>query len=855
MSRRPWFLPSLLAPILLAPTATTSCSSKETSAPPPPATEVTLSGLKVRIEPEPLRIVVATADGKLLFDGLPPREIAAPNPDLEEDPPALTGLAVRTVETGVQALYGSYQFTDVGTRWRSATRASNVRTRDGAIEFDAQDGGGTIAAVAIRAEGESEIAIAVTPTVQPPEGSRVWTSIAARCDDADRFLGFGAQARDVEHRGTIVPLFVSEPGIGKRDDDAPLPVWYIAGTRHASSYPVPLYLARRGYVGALDGPGRANFGMCAEEDALRITGDSLAAPGGTFLFRIFAGATPKEAIGRSTARFGRPRIPPRLAFAPWHDWILGSDAIRALAKYLRDEDVPSSAIWYEDFRGGRFVGDDYKLSEEWDPDPTLYPDIEGLAKELHDQGFASLLYFNTFVEKDNSVWKEAEPKGFLVKKADGSVYEFPNVKQKQASMVDLTNPAARAWMTGKLKAALALGADGWMGDYGEWLPLDAKLADGSDPFATHNLYPQLWQETQRAALDADDVGGAAPPKDRRLTFVRSGWLRTAPLGDVVWAGDQATDLSLDDGLPTVIPMGLGLSIAGVSTYGSDIAGYQVALRQPSDKETWFRWVEVGAWSPVMRTHHGTQPNKNWQIRTDAESTRHFRRYAILHQQLLPVWEALAKEAHETGITIWRHLATEFPADERAWSVGDQVMVGPSILVAPVTTKGATTRKVWLPAGARWAPFDGGAFVDGGAEIEAQAALAEVPVFVRAGTVLPMLPDRVRTVISEAKGVVRVEDVGDDRELLVVAGPDATARETNGLEYALRGGEGAKAADLGSLRWNGEALPTCAATPTPPCAANGTAYTTGPGTLAFGAATLEIKGGAADRSTRIVLRAP
>ncbi|MBI2391550.1 MAG: hypothetical protein HYV09_18320 [Deltaproteobacteria bacterium] len=837
-----------------------SCSSNAEDPPPVPApVEATLGGLKVRLEPDPLRIVVSAADGSVLFDGLAPKNVLPPSDEV--DPPPLTGLAVRDVETRVQALYGSYQFTDTGTQWRVARRASAVKSDASSLSFDAVDHAGKVAAVQIRAEGDGELSIGVTPATTPKPGARTWTSIAARCDPDDHFLGFGAQARDVDHRGTIVPLFVTEPGIGKRDDDDPLAVWYIAGTRHASSYPVPVYLAKSGYVGALDTNGRATFGMCAEEDALRITADSDAAPGRTFLFRIFAGPTPKAALARSTARFGRPRVPPRLAFAPWNDTIQGSAKVRELAKYLRDKDVPSSAIWYEDWRGGRFVGDDYKLSEEWDVDPTLYPDLPGLVADLHAQGFASFTYFNTFVEKGLKIWEETAPKGYLVKKQDDAVYEFTNVKQKPAGLVDLTNEAARRFVEGKLKANLAIGVDGFMGDYGEWLQLDAKLEDGSDPWATHNLYPQLWQQAQRAALDADGLGDEASPKERRLSFVRSGWLRTTPLADVVWAGDQATDLSVDDGLPTVVAMGLGLSIAGVSTYGSDIAGYQVALRKPTDRETFFRWTELGAWSPVMRTHHGTQPLKNWMLQTDEESTQHFRRYAIVHQQLLPYWELLAKEANATGVSIWRHLAVEFPEDGQAWTTHDQLMVGPSFLVAPIVKKGATKRAVYLPRGASWVPLGGPLVkaIEGGRTIDVDAPLGEIPVFVRRGSIVPMLPDTVRTVITEAKGVVRVEDVGDDRELLVVAGgttalPTSTVTEVAGLRYELTVG-----ASVAAASWNDAPLAECAAAPVAPCAKTSSdrveAWVTGPGKLTAGNATVAIVGGKADRKLHVDVRTP
>jgi alpha-glucosidase (family GH31 glycosyl hydrolase) len=781
--------------------------------------------------------VVARSDGRVLFDGLPPADLVPPNDDA--DPPPLTGIAVRDVETKVEALYGSYQFTDTGSAWRVGRRAANVKTGDG-ITFDAVDDQGTVASVSILGDGKGQLTIAVTPTQKAQGSARTWASIAATCDSEDRFQGFGAQQRDVEHRGSTVPIFISEPGVGKRDDDANISIWYLAGARHASSFSAPIYLSRRGYVGALDTPGRATFAMCSEEDRLRIAGD-VESSNHTFTVRIFDGPTAKEAMSRASTFFGRPRLPPRLAFAPWNDAIFGTESVEAFAKFLRDEDIPTSAIWTEDFRGGAFFGtsDDYKLSEEWDVDRTLYPDFEGMISRLHDSGYAFFSYFNTFVEKDANIWKEAQPKGVLAKHADGSDYVFTSVKQKPTGMLDLTNPAAKQFMVDKLKAIIAMGSDGWMGDYGEWFPLDAKPTDGSDPWVAHGLYPKAWQEAQRAALDADVPGG--PPKERRLAFVRSGGLRSGPLADVVWGGDQATDDSDDDGLPTVIPMGLGLGVAGISTYGHDIAGYQSALRKPTDKELFFRWTELGAFTPVMRTHHGTQPKKEWMLQSDAESTAHWRRYAILHQQLLPVWESLAKEANATGVPIWRSLAVEAPDDIDAWRIGDQFMIGPNILVAPVVKKGVTSRSVHLPAG-KWIPWAGGPAVEG--TVTANAPMGEVPVYVREGTIVSLLPEKVRSVIEEAKGVVRVSDVGDDRVVVVFGKGTGKFVEAGGLEYSVAPASGANT-------WNGAPLTACAAS-APPCLDGNVAHVVGPGTF-VGAVTVTIAGGAATRALSIELR--
>src|SRR5262249_34328930 len=151
-------------------------------------------------------------------------------------------------------------------------------------------------------------------------------------------------------------------------------------------------------------------------------------------------------------------------------------------------------------------------------------------------------------------------------------------------------------------------------------------------------------------------------------FGRSGWFGTPELTDVFWAGDQRTDFEPDDGMPTILPIGIGLGLVGISTYGHDIAGYQSATNPGATKELYYRWTEIGAWSPVMRTHHGSKPTTyepgatvaNWMWWSDAETTEHFRRHAALHMALVPFMEGLAKVAAKTGLPIWRGLMISYP---------------------------------------------------------------------------------------------------------------------------------------------------------------------------------------------------
>jgi alpha-glucosidase (family GH31 glycosyl hydrolase) len=817
----------------LLPLVFSACSPPTETLSPAPVPFDTNGGFSVALQVD--RLVVASRDGRVLLDGLAPAD-----PVNDYDPP-LTGFAVRDISTTYEMEFGAFKPTQTPKGpWRVAKRL--LRGADGALEV--RDDAGALLAKVIWSEPESGHLVA---DVEPGEGPERRFSWGFKCDENDHFAGFGSQAMDVDHRGFTVPTFVQEQGIGKSETDDYTGAWFIQGTRHASHIPIPQYLSRRGYILTTETDLRSIFALCSEEPAKARVEIEMPAK-----IHVFDGPKPAQAIERATATFGRPRLPPKVAFAPWLDAIFGSQNVSAVAKKLREKGIPGSVIWSEDWRGGEWVMDDYKLEEEWDVDTTLYPDMKSLSNELHGEGFDFFVYFNPFVYKSSKAWQETAPNGLLVKTTDGQPYTFTGAKFTDTGLIDLDNPAGRAWAVGKMRAAMLQGADGWMNDFAEWLPTDGMTAAGPS-LPRHDVYPVLWQETAREAIDGMKDG------EERLFFGRSGWFGTPALADVIWAGDQRTDFEPDDGFPTVLPIGIGLGLVGVSTYGHDIAGYQSATNAPSTKELFFRWTALGAWSPVMRTHHGTKPLLEWSWDKDDETIAHFKRYAELHIALVPYLTALAKNAAENGLPIWRGLMIGYPDDAKAWGIKDEVMLGDGLLVAPVVTAGTTSRKVYLPEG-DWFPWSGGPKVAGGAEVDAPAPLTEIPVFAAAGTLVSAYPDGVMTLVHGSAAVPDASSVGDDRVVYAFLGASGSFTEEGGLAYAIE--HTAAAAGALDFTWYGAPLAACDAQKTAPCveatADGAIARVVGPGTLAItsgGAAVAKLTatGGATGRKLTFVIR--
>jgi sulfoquinovosidase len=814
-----------------------ACSGVDETVDPAPVPVDVGGGFTVEVR-DPSRLVIASGDGRVLLDGLPPAKI-------EEEAAPLVGFAVRDLTTTYEMQFGSFKPTvTTNGPWRVAQK---LKVDGSAIDLVDTEGK-SLAKLRFEAPEPGHLIAAI----DPGDGPEKHFSWGFSCSAEDHFAGFGAQSLDVDHRGFTVPTWVGEQGVGKVDNDNYGLDWFLRGTRHASQMPLPQVLSRRGYILTTETDLRSIFALCSEGDekGARVEIDLPAR------VHLFDGPSPAEAIARATTTFGRPRMPPRVAFAPWLDAIFGSNNVRAAATKLRANGIAGSVIWSEDWRGGELVGTSYRLKEEWEVDPTLYPGMKSLSDDLHAAGFDFHVYFNPFVYEESKAWTETAPNGWLVKKEDGTPYTFSGAKFTQTGLIDLDNPDARAWAVKKMRDAIALGADGWMNDFAEWLPTDGFTAKGPS-LARHNPYAVEWQKVAREAIDGVKDG------QERLFFARSGWFGTPELVDVFWAGDQRTDFQPDDGLPTILPIGIGLGIVGVSTYGHDIAGYQSSTNPPSTKELFFRWTSLGAWSPVMRTHHGTAPALEWAWDKDQETIDHFKRYTALHMSLVPYLEGLAKHASETGLPIWRGLMLAYPEDAEVWAIKDEVMLGDGILLAPVLTAGdaggAVSREVYLPEG-KWYPWPEGAVQDSGKGV-ALVPMNEIPVFARAGAVVPTYPEGVMTLVHESASVPGPGSVGDDRVVYAFLGASGAFSEAHGLSYSIEHKADAAKATL-AFSFGGSALGACDDSKTAPCAEatpdGAIAHVIGAGVLTVKAGTkevakLEAKGGSADRKIDWVVR--
>jgi len=598
----------------------------------------------------------------------------------------------------------------------------------------------------------------------PDAGGTNRVKLSADCDGADHFMGLGSHAMDVDHVGQAFPLWVSEPGIGKLDTELYPDDWFMTGTRHASSYPVP-FLLRPHQAHGLFTPttARVEVDLCARDTErfdVTIWDDHAD-------FLLISGDGPLQVVQTLTDYTGRLDLPPAWAFAPWNDAVRGTERVTEVADLLRESGAASSVIWTEDFKGADESLAGYHISGEWILDEEMYPDATTQADTLERQGFKWFAYFSPFVIDDTETWDMAVEADVLIQDPAGGPYIFKGATFHDTSMVDLTTDAGRDWARELMTDILDAGFDGWMADYAEWLPVDAQLDSGEDAMRVHNSYPALWQSLNNEVIESRDA----------TYFSRSGWGDALGVSPIVWAGDQRTSFDGDDGFPTVIPLGLGLSACGVAVYTHDIAGYQSQGNAPSTQELWYRWASLGAYSPIMRTHHGASDVDNWQFDTDAETTAYWAQVTREHMRLFPYRYGLAYRAAQDGTPMI--LPTSFLFGGEDWGRMDAWMLGDALLVAPVLEAGVTGREVSLPEGVSWYEWNTLSPASGG---WVEAGMKKIPVFAAAGTTVPVFDIIPDTLVEAAEApLLNLDDV-DHLRTVYLFGGGGEFTEGDGTSY-------------------------------------------------------------------------
>lgn len=579
--------------------------------------------------------------------------------------------------------------------------------------------------IAVVCDGDDLI---LYPTLLDQTYNRFWVRLPAEA--TEHIWGCGEQMSYFDLRGRHFPLWTSEPGVGRHPDSEIK--WKAdvmgkaGGDYYHTNYPQPTFVSSRKYSCHIDTTAYADFDFRNEAfHELQVWDIPLA-------IELRTADTYLGIIEKLSAQFGRQ---PKLPEWVYNGAILGLkggevNTFSRLENAL-DHGVKVAGLWSEDWCGLRVTSFGKRLFWDWDwqHHQDRYPNLPAKIKALNARGIEFMAYVNPYLCEDGQLFPVAKEHGYMALDKDGHV-ALVDFGEFYCGCIDFTNPEAMAWFRDTVlrKNMLDMGIKGWMADFGEYLPTEnIYLHNGIDAKLMHNAWPTLWAKCNAEALAMNGQTGDA------LFFMRAGYTGVQKYCPLLWAGDQSVDFSRHDGLVTVISGALSSGMLGNAYHHSDIGGYTSLFGNRRTKELFDRWVEMAAFTPVMRTHEGNRPDENFQFDQDGGTLAHFARMTRVYSHLAPYLRSLVDEAAEKGYPIQRALMLHFEHDPETYTIQDQYLYGSELLVAPVHKQGVSEWTIYLPADEHWTHVWSGQTFTGGQRVTLPAPIGQPPVFYRANS--------------------------------------------------------------------------------------------------------------------------
>ncbi len=566
-------------------------------------------------------------------------------------------------------------------------------------------------------EGHVVSADAHSATIQP-DGPVICQK---RIQPDEHFYGLGERTVGLDRRGRRYGTWQTDPQVYEMEQD---PIHLCM--------PVLLGLhgeGRQGYGILFDNTFRGHFDLGAADPDVA----SFGAEGGELCYYFFYGPALTTVVERYTELTGRMNLPPV--------WMLGYHQSRwsyypeARVRQLADDfravhHVPCDAIHLD-----IHYMDGYRCFT-WDP--IHFPDPAGLIADLHQQGFKVIVIIDAGIKADHeyAACRSGLEQDVFCKLADGETLLKGPVWPGDCYFPDFTAPHARAWWGELYRSLTDLGVDGIWNDMNEPVifgPQGTTFPDftrhdlegrGGDHVEAHNVYGM-----QMARATVEGLTRLRPDA-RPVCITRSGWAGVQRYG-MGWTGDNRSDWGQ---LWLTMPMVLNLGLCGLANTGPDIGGFGGF----ATGELFTRWLQMGTFLPFMRAHTEIHSPDQEPWSWGEPYLEINRRFIELRYRLLPYLYSAFWQCAQTGLPMVRPLLLHFQDEAAAHALDDQFLCGDALLVAPVIEEGATRRSVYLPSGT-WHDFWTDELLTGPARVEAAAPLERLPLYVRAGSVVPMAP--------------------------------------------------------------------------------------------------------------------
>jgi alpha-glucosidase len=536
--------------------------------------------------------------------------------------------------------------------------------------------------------------------------------------DGECFYGLGDKATQMNLKGKRLENFATDQYAFQKDQE---PLYKV----------VPFYIGlqnKQAYGIFFDNTFRTFFDFCHERR--NIT--SFWSEGGEMNYYFIYGPHMEDVVTSYTDLTGKPELPPLWALG-YHQckWSYYPESnVKEVAAKFRELKIPCDAIYLDiDYMEGFRC---FTWNKEFFPDPKR------MVAELAEDGFKTVVIIDPGIkiDKEYSVYKEALEKDYFCKRADGP-YMKGKVWPGECNFPDYTNPEVREWWAGLFKELISdIGVKGVWNDMNEpavmevpnkTFPMDVRHDYDGNPCShrkAHNIYG-----TQMARATYHGVKRFAYPK-RPFIITRSAYAGAQRYSSS-WTGDNVATW---EHLWIANIQVQRMSISGMGFTGSDIGGF---AEQPSG-ELYTRWVQLAVFHPFCRTHssgdHGDQ--EPWAF--DEEVIDITRKFVNLRYQFLPYLYTMFWQYIEEGIPMLKPLVYYDQADTQTHYRNDEFIFGNQILVCPILEPNAIGRRMYIPSG-QWYNYWTNNLVTGGKEIWVDTKYDEIPVFVKAGSVIPKYP--------------------------------------------------------------------------------------------------------------------
>lgn len=536
--------------------------------------------------------------------------------------------------------------------------------------------------------------------------------------DGECFYGLGDKATQMNLKGKRLENFATDQYAFQKNQE---PLYKV----------VPFYIGlqnKQAYGVFFDNTFRSFFDFCHE----RRNVTSFWSEGGEMNYYFIYGPQMEDVVTTYTDLTGKPELPPLWALG-YHQckWSYYPESnVKEVAAKFRELKIPCDAIYLDiDYMEGFRC---FTWNKEYFPDPKR------MVAELAEDGFKTVVIIDPGIkiDKEYSVYKEALEKDYFCKRADGP-YMKGKVWPGECNFPDYTNPEVREWWAGLFKELISdIGVKGVWNDMNEpavmevpnkTFPMDVRHDYDGNPCShrkAHNIYG-----TQMARATYHGVKRFAYPK-RPFIITRSAYAGAQRYSSS-WTGDNVATW---EHLWIANIQVQRMSISGMGFTGSDIGGF---AEQPSG-ELYTRWIQLGVFHPFCRTHssgdHGDQ--EPWAF--DQEVIEITRKFVNLRYQLLPYLYTMFWQYIEEGIPMLKPLVYYDQDDSQTHYRNDEFVFGNQILVCPILEPNALGRRMYIPRG-QWYNYWTNKLVTGGKEMWVDTDYDEIPVFIKAGSVIPKYP--------------------------------------------------------------------------------------------------------------------